>query len=67
LSSSHNAAAVRRAGMSGNGIGVHHERALPIRMSVGFPKPKKEHVVGADLAGRVEAVGKKHDALQTRR
>ena len=53
--------------MSGNGIGVHHERALPIRMSVGFPKPKKEHVVGADLAGRVEAVGKKHDALQTRR
>ena len=31
---------------------------FPIRMYVGFPKPKKNHVVGSDLAGRVEAVGK---------
>ena len=31
---------------------------FPIRMYVGFPKPKKDYVVGADLAGRVEAVGK---------
>ena len=31
---------------------------FPIRMYIGFPKPKKDHVVGADLAGRVEAVGK---------
>ena len=31
---------------------------FPIRMFVGFPKPKKDYVVGADLAGRVEAVGK---------
>jgi NADPH:quinone reductase-like Zn-dependent oxidoreductase len=31
---------------------------FPIRVFVGFPKPKKDHVVGADLAGRVEAVGK---------
>jgi len=31
---------------------------FPIRMLVGFPKPKKDYVVGADLAGRVEAVGK---------
>jgi len=30
---------------------------FPIRMFVGFPKPKKDYVVGADLAGRVEAVG----------
>ena len=30
---------------------------FPIRMYVGFPKPKKDYVVGADLAGRVEAVG----------
>jgi len=31
---------------------------FPIRMYIGFPKPKKDYVVGADLAGRVEAVGK---------
>ncbi|MEI6725232.1 MAG: NAD(P)-dependent alcohol dehydrogenase, partial [Actinomycetes bacterium] len=31
---------------------------FPIRMFVGFPKPKKDHVVGADLAGRVAAVGR---------
>jgi len=30
---------------------------FPIRIFVGFPKPKKDFVVGADLAGRVEAVG----------
>src|SRR5659263_267049 len=31
---------------------------FPIRMVVGFPKPKKDYVVGVDLTGRVEAVGK---------
>jgi NADPH:quinone reductase-like Zn-dependent oxidoreductase len=31
---------------------------FPIRMYVGFPKPKKDYVVGIDVAGRVEAVGK---------
>jgi NADPH:quinone reductase-like Zn-dependent oxidoreductase len=33
-------------------------KPFPIRMVIGFPKPKKDYVVGADLAGRVEAVGK---------
>ena len=31
---------------------------FPIRMYVGFPKPKKDFVVGLDCAGVVEAVGK---------
>jgi NADPH:quinone reductase-like Zn-dependent oxidoreductase len=31
---------------------------FPIRMYVGFPKPKKDFVVAVDVAGRVEAVGK---------
>jgi NADPH:quinone reductase-like Zn-dependent oxidoreductase len=31
---------------------------FPIRMFIGFPRPKKDYVVGLDLAGRVEAVGK---------
>ena len=31
---------------------------FPIRMFVGFPKPKKDYVVGADLAGVVAAVGR---------
>jgi NADPH:quinone reductase-like Zn-dependent oxidoreductase len=31
---------------------------LPARLYIGFPKPKKDYVVGLDLAGRVEAVGK---------
>jgi NADPH:quinone reductase-like Zn-dependent oxidoreductase len=33
-------------------------KPFPIRMFIGFPRPKKDHVVGADLAGRVEAVGR---------
>jgi len=31
---------------------------FPIRMFVGFPRPKKDHVVGLDCAGIVESVGK---------
>ena len=30
---------------------------FPIRFAVGFPRPKKDHVVGLDCAGIVEAVG----------
>jgi NADPH:quinone reductase-like Zn-dependent oxidoreductase len=33
-------------------------KPLPIRMFIGFPKPKKDFVVGLDCAGRVESVGK---------
>ena len=33
-------------------------KPFPIRMYVGFPKPKKDFVVGLDCAGVVEAVGK---------
>ncbi|MCP4541360.1 MAG: NAD(P)-dependent alcohol dehydrogenase [Chloroflexi bacterium] len=31
----------------------------PVRMIVGFPKPKENYVPGWDMAGKVEAVGKK--------
>jgi NADPH:quinone reductase-like Zn-dependent oxidoreductase len=37
---------------------------FPVRMFIGFPRPKKDHVVGLDLAGRVEAVGKNVTRLQ---
>jgi NADPH:quinone reductase-like Zn-dependent oxidoreductase len=33
-------------------------RPFPIRMYIGFPKPKKDFVVGLDCAGVVEAVGR---------
>jgi NADPH:quinone reductase-like Zn-dependent oxidoreductase len=32
-------------------------KPFPIRMHIGFPKPKKDFVVGLDCAGIVEAVG----------
>jgi NADPH:quinone reductase-like Zn-dependent oxidoreductase len=31
---------------------------FPIRLAIGFPRPKKDHVVGLDVAGHVEAVGR---------
>ena len=31
---------------------------IPIRMVIGLRRPKKDYIVGLDLAGRVEAVGK---------
>jgi NADPH:quinone reductase-like Zn-dependent oxidoreductase len=33
-------------------------KPFPIRMYIGFPKPKKDFVVGLDCAGVVESVGK---------
>ena len=33
-------------------------KPFPIRMYIGFPKPKKDFVVGLDFAGVVESVGK---------
>jgi NADPH:quinone reductase-like Zn-dependent oxidoreductase len=32
-------------------------KPFPIRFFIGFPKPKKDYVVGCDVAGLVEAVG----------
>jgi len=32
-------------------------RPFPARLAIGFPKPKKDHVVGLDFAGVVESVG----------
>ena len=42
---------------SGDYFGV---RGVPVltRLFIGFPKPKKDYVVGADVAGHVEAVGR---------
>jgi NADPH:quinone reductase-like Zn-dependent oxidoreductase len=31
---------------------------FPIRLAIGFPKPKKDHVVGLDVAGHIEVVGR---------
>ena len=42
-------------------------KPFPIRMYVGFPRPKKDFVVGVDLAGRVETVGKNVTRLQAGR
>ena len=33
-------------------------KPFPARFVIGFPSPKKDFVVGMDLAGRIEAVGK---------
>lgn len=32
-------------------------RPFPARFSIGFPKPKRDHVVGLDFAGVIETVG----------
>jgi NADPH:quinone reductase-like Zn-dependent oxidoreductase len=42
---------------AGDYFGVRGSPAL-VRLWIGFPKPKKDYVVGADVSGRVEAVGK---------
>jgi len=39
-------------------------KPFPIRMYIGFPKPKKDFVVGLDCAGVVESVGKDVTRLQ---
>jgi len=33
-------------------------KPFPVRMVIGSPRPRKDHVVGLDLAGRVEEVGR---------
>ena len=49
---------VRAASLAAGDYFGMRGRPFPIRMVIGFPGPKKGYVVGLDLAGRVEAVGK---------
>lgn len=41
-----------------------HGRPFPARLMVGFPRPRKDHVVGLDCAGVVEAVGPNVDGFR---
>ncbi|NTU78389.1 MAG: NAD(P)-dependent alcohol dehydrogenase [Chloroflexales bacterium] len=48
---------VRAASLAAGDYFGMRGRPFPIRLFVGFPRPKKDHVVGLDCAGIVEAVG----------
>jgi len=49
---------VHSAGLNIGDVFVMRGAPWPIRLSVGLPKPKKNYVIGWDVAGRVEAVGR---------
>jgi NADPH:quinone reductase-like Zn-dependent oxidoreductase len=48
---------VRAASLAAGDYFGMRGRPFPIRLFVGFPRPKKDYVVGLDCAGIVEAVG----------
>jgi NADPH:quinone reductase-like Zn-dependent oxidoreductase len=48
---------VRAASLAAGDYFMMRGKPFPARLAIGFPKPKKDHVVGLDFAGIVEAVG----------
>lgn len=48
---------VRAASLAAGDYFLMRGNPLPARFAIGFPKPKKDHVVGHDCAGVVETVG----------
>lgn len=48
---------VRAASLAAGDYFGMRGRPFPIRLFIGFPRPKKDYVVGLDCAGIVEAVG----------
>ena len=48
---------VRAASLAAGDYFMMRGRPLPARFVVGFPRPRKNHVVGLDFAGVVDAIG----------
>lgn len=48
---------VRAASLGAGDYFMMRGKPFPVRFAIGFPKPKKDHVVGLDFAGIVTAVG----------
>ena len=48
---------VRAASLAAGDYFMMRGKPLPAQFAIGFPKPKKDHVVGLDCAGIVAAVG----------
>jgi NADPH:quinone reductase-like Zn-dependent oxidoreductase len=54
---------VNAAGLNAGDIFFMRGRPWPVRLAVGFPKPK-DHIFGWDMAGRVQTVGEKVTRFQ---
>lgn len=48
---------VHAASLAAGDVFMMRGTPFPARFSIGFPKPKQDHVVGLDFAGVIEAVG----------